>query len=119
MGLDALHFVYKLNRGHMHEGEIISATDASLEFRWEHGNGDTEMISVHPMTDEEFLKLQKEYPVYKSQDDNLKDYIASYYDEYIMLSVKHRRSGLNSSAIGYNWRFNASIDFILPSVYSV
>lgn len=73
-----LHFVYKLNRGHMHEGEIISSTDTTLEFRWEHGNGDTEMISVHPMTHDEFLKVQKEYPVYKNQDDILKDYKEAY-----------------------------------------
>ena len=73
-----LHFVYKLNRGHMHEGEIISSTDSTLEFRWEHSNGDTEVISVHPLTDEEFKKVQQEYPVYKCQDDILNDYIAAY-----------------------------------------
>lgn len=69
-----VHFVYKLNRGHMHEGEMLSSTETNLVFRWDHDQRDSELIRVHPMTDQEFSDFQKQWPVYECKDGILKDY---------------------------------------------
>jgi len=73
-----VHFMYKLNRSHMHEGIILSSSDTDLVFRWDHGQGISETIRVHPMTEKEFYNFQQEWPVYKCPDDILRDYAAAY-----------------------------------------
>lgn len=60
------------------KGEILSFAETNLMFRWDHGAGDSELIRVYPMTDQEFSDFQKQWLVYECKDDILKYYASAY-----------------------------------------